>query len=96
MISSAQKKTQDERVIEYIREFGSITQIQALADLGIMRLASRISDLKKQGYSIERKMVEGKNRYGEKVVFAEYTLGTAKEKKADEIAPSGGERGTDK
>lgn len=56
-------------------EFGSITQIQALADLGIMRLASRISDLKRMGYDIERNMVEGRNRYGEKVSFAEYRMG---------------------
>ena len=40
--------TQNQRIIDYINQFGSITQLEALRDLGVMRLASRISDLKKQ------------------------------------------------
>ena len=39
------RPTQNERIIEYIHKFGSITQLQALQDLGVMRLASRMSDL---------------------------------------------------
>jgi hypothetical protein len=57
-----------------MKTFGSITQIQALFDLGCMRLASRISDLRQQGYTIGRRMKTGKNRYGESVSFAEYYL----------------------
>lgn len=68
------KVRQVERVIAYIDRFGSINQIQALADLGIMRLASRISDIKKMGVPIERRMVEGRNRFGEKVCYAEYSF----------------------
>ena len=43
------KSTQNDRVLSYIRKFGSINPIQALADLGVMRLASRIADLKRMG-----------------------------------------------
>ena len=68
------KSTQCDKVLEYMRQFGSITQIQALFDLGCMRLASRISDLRQQGYTIGRRMKTGKNRYGESVSFAEYYL----------------------
>lgn len=39
-----------------------------------MRLASRIKDLKNDGYSIKKEMVESKNRWGEIVRFAKYTL----------------------
>ena len=46
------KRTQAERVLDYIMEFGSITQIDALRDIGCMRLASRIADLRKQGVDI--------------------------------------------
>lgn len=67
-------KTQAERVIEYINEFGSITQLEALNEIGVMRLASRISDLKKQGYQIESKQEAVKNRYGEKCYIKRYTL----------------------
>lgn len=56
--------TQAERVVSYMQEFGSITQLEALNDLGIMRLASRISDLKKAGYPIVATTEAVKNRYG--------------------------------
>lgn len=67
-------KTQCERVLQYMQDFGSINPLQALGDLGIMRLGARIYDLKKEGHGICRRMVAGKNRYGETVNYAEYRL----------------------
>lgn len=68
------KATQAQRVLDYIDEFGSITQIEALNDLGVMRLASRISDLKKQGYPITSTVEAVNNRYGEKCHIKRYSL----------------------
>ena len=68
------KTTQCNKVLEYMRTFGSITQLQALQDIGCMRLASRISDLRQQGVAIGRRMKTSKNRYGDDVYFAEYYL----------------------
>ena len=68
------KKTQCDKVLEYMRRYGSITQLEAFRDIGCMRLASRISDLKCQGYAIGRRMKTSKNRDGEDVYFAEYYL----------------------
>ena len=68
------KSTQCDKVLAYMRQFGSITQLEALSDLGCMRLASRISDLRYQGYAIGRRIKTGKNRYGDSVSFAEYYL----------------------
>lgn len=68
------KGTQAERVLAYIREFGSITQLEALKDLGVMRLASRISDLKKQGYDIKGEIITVKNRYEEDCYIKRYSL----------------------
>ena len=59
------KEKQTDRVLAYIREFGSITQYEALRDLSVMRLASRISDIKRQGVNITGEMVAVKNRWGE-------------------------------
>lgn len=70
----ADKMTQSERVLAYIEQFGSITQLDALRDLGVMRLASRISDLKKQGYPIESKTETVQNRYQEKTFIKRYSL----------------------
>lgn len=68
------KPTQNQRIIDYIKEFGSITQFEALRDLGVMRLASRISDLKRLGYPVESEMVVVKNRYGEECRVKSYRL----------------------
>lgn len=68
------KSTQCDKVLEYMKTFGSITQLEALHDIGCMRLASRISDLRQQGYPIGRRIKTSKNRYGDSVSFAEYYL----------------------
>ena len=67
------KAKQTDRVLAYIREFGSITQLEALRDLGVFRLASRVSDLKRQGYAITGKMEAVNNRYGEKCYIKRYS-----------------------
>jgi hypothetical protein len=68
------KATQAERILSYIEEFGSITQLDALRDLGVMRLASRISDLKRMGYPIQSDTEAVKNRYGESCYIKRYSL----------------------
>lgn len=66
--------TQAQRVLAYIEENGSITQISALNELGVMRLASRISDLRKSGVPIISKTEAVNNRYGEKCYIKRYSL----------------------
>lgn len=68
------KAKQTDRVLDYIREFGSITQLEALQDLGVMRLASRMSDLKRLGYDVEGRIEAVNNRYGEKCYIKRYTV----------------------
>lgn len=69
------KVKQTDRVLAYIREFGSISQLEALRDLGVMRLASRISDLRRQGEDIVSWREAVKNRYGEKCYIKRYGIG---------------------
>lgn len=71
------KTTQAERILAYMEEFGSITQMDALRDLSCMRLASRISDLKKKGYPIKSEMETVHNRYGEPCYIKRYSLAVA-------------------
>ena len=66
--------TQCERIINYIEDNGSITQLDALREFGCMRLASRISDLKKSGFCITTEIETARNRYGEKVRYARYRM----------------------
>lgn len=68
------KPTQNDRILDYIAKYGSITQLEALRDLSIMRLASRISDLKSMGFPIISEMETVNNRFGEKCSIKRYRL----------------------
>lgn len=64
--------TQCQRILKYIDDFGSITPLEAMNDLGVMRLAARVSDLNKMGERIVRETVHDRNRYNEPVHYARY------------------------
>lgn len=68
------KPSQNERILKYMHDFGSITQFEALRDLGVQRLASRISDMRSRGYSIVSEFEVIHNRYGEKSRVKRYRL----------------------
>ena len=61
-------------LLEHLKDYGTITQAEALAEYGCMRLGARIYDLKRKGYAIVSERAEGRNRYGETVRFARYRL----------------------
>lgn len=54
---------QTERILKYMHDFGSITQLEAMQDIGCMRLAARIADLKRDGHAIRREMETSYARY---------------------------------
>ena len=61
-------------IIEFIRDHGSITTKQAVEQLGCLRLASRISEMKAFGIPVEREMITVPNRKGESCRVARYTI----------------------
>lgn len=65
---------QCQMVLMHMKKYGSITHLEAEKEYGIARLASRINDLRRQGYAIKSEMISGKNRREEKTNFARYTL----------------------
>ena len=67
--------TQSERIIQYMKDWGSITSLEAVQDLGCMRLASRIHDIEKMGIRVDRETVRSTNRYGEPTRYTRYSLG---------------------
>ena len=68
------KITQCDKILRHLKDYGSINPLEALGNYGIMRLASRITDLKRRGYLISKETKKSKNRYGETVRYAEYRL----------------------
>lgn len=66
--------SQCERILQYINDYGSITQLDALREFGCMRLASRVNDLRRRGVNIRTDTETALNRYGEEVRYARYRL----------------------
>lgn len=64
--------TQKERIRKYLDDFGSITPLEAMADLGIMRLGARIWEMIRDGEPIVRETETSKNRYGQTTRYARY------------------------
>lgn len=65
---------QTERVLQYMRDFGSITQAEAFKDLGVTRLSARIWDIRHQSIGVHAEFEKAKNRYGEPVHYLRYSL----------------------
>lgn len=68
------KITQKDRILQYIRQFGSISSWEAYSELGITQLGARVDNLKKEGYQFRTEWESGTNRYGEKVDYKRYYL----------------------
>ena len=71
------KKTQREEVIDYLRQHGTITRLDAFLDLGIAELPARICELKKEkygGYKFNEKRITFITRLGKKSFYIEYSL----------------------
>jgi len=64
------KKSQQEKILDYLLEGKSITPLEALRYFGCFRLSAIVFNLKQQGYEFTTKLV--KNKYGNK--FARYSL----------------------
>lgn len=66
--------TQREMIVDYINRNGSITSMEATVELGITRLASRISELKELGYPIMSRFETSKNRYDKNTSYKRYFM----------------------
>lgn len=70
-----QASTHNQLIRQRLLDGGSITGLEALRDFGYYRLASRISDLRREGLNIEKTMETGINKVtGKPVTYARYYL----------------------
>ena len=65
--------TQHEAIRKYIDDFGSITPMEAFMDLGITKLATRISEMRKRGETFHIEMIPTMTRYGNTTHYAKYS-----------------------
>lgn len=76
------KKTNKDRVLEYIKQFGSITSLDAFRDLGNTRLSASIWLLRHEDdLEIESISESSKNRFGDNVSYFRYYLKGSKYEK---------------
>lgn len=67
--------TQKQWIRDVLEHGGSITALEALRDFGCYRLASRISDLRKEGLDIKTEFESSISKItGKPVSFARYSL----------------------
>lgn len=77
--------TTQQRVFDYITEFGSITTIQAFVDLGESRLSARIWELRSKGIPITGEKINVNNRFGEKRCVKKYWIAGAENESKSKI-----------
>lgn len=58
------KRTQNDRLLTYLKINRSITQLEAMERLGIMRLGARILDLRRRGHAIRSERLTVIDRFG--------------------------------
>lgn len=67
-------RTQCDIILDILEGGGTITNREAMFDYGIGRLASRINDLKRQGYPVKSRSKKVPNRLGGTSTVAEYYM----------------------
>ena len=65
---------QKDMILEYIRRRGSITGLEAVTELGVMKLSNRIGELENDGYLFDRKDESKRNKSGRKTSYKRYFL----------------------
>lgn len=67
--------SQEDMVLDYLFEHGSITSLEAFQTFGITRLAAAIWKLRHQrGFTIKSENVSGVTRFGAQSVYTRYWL----------------------
>ena len=68
---------QEDMIVEYIKQNGCITNIEAVYRLGISQCPARIWGLKQRGVNIKSRWKEVEDRYGKTKRVKEYYIGEA-------------------
>ena len=71
---------QEQMILEYIKDKGCITTLQAVRELGILQAPARIWGLKRRGINIKTRWKQVVDRYGETKRIVEYYLAEEGEK----------------
>ena len=62
------------RLLDYLKEFGNVTSLAAIRDLGNTRLSATIYQLRKDGHNIISEDLTVRNRWGNNTTVSLYKL----------------------
>lgn len=68
------RETHETRLLDYLKQNKTITQLEATKKLGNTRLSATVFNLRNKGYNIITDPTKGKNRFGKKTNFGTYRL----------------------
>lgn len=66
--------TQKEMILNHIKAYGSVTNLELVSQYGIIHPTSRITELRQKGHPIITEMKKVKNRFGNEIKVAVYSL----------------------
>ena len=69
--------SQQADILRYIWKYDSITPMDAFSDLGVTKLATRISEMKVLGIHFDQEYEGSVNRFGRKVRYMRYRKAAA-------------------
>lgn len=64
----------NDRIMAWLTDHGTLTRYEAFSELGETDLPKRISELRRQGVSINAERIAVRNRYGETTHVMRYSL----------------------
>jgi aspartate carbamoyltransferase regulatory subunit len=65
---------QKERILDHLKSGKTLTRINSFELLGVIETPARISELRSKGHDIKTTMITVKNRFGENVRIAKWSM----------------------
>ena len=66
--------SQQKRILNYLKQGKELTRLNSWKELNVLEAPARISELRAEGHHIHTEMITIRNKYGEKVRIAKWTL----------------------
>ena len=79
------RDTHNTRLIKYLKNYGSITSIQSIQDLGNTRLSATIFQLRELGWKFKTEDIKVPTRWGSTTTVTKYSLIVSLPKDYDEV-----------
>jgi len=67
-------KTQHQLITQYCKDFGSISPMESFKDLGITKLATRVSEMQVNGFQFVKTKESTKTRFGGNANYKRYKI----------------------